>query len=90
MPDSKKIKFIPSGRGKAQCPPNPAYPSGIHVGAAEGTTESCFVKLPYPAPECGWFEVECLRCQRVVVITAAGRPDDPVSFEMPCGKRVNA
>jgi hypothetical protein len=86
-----EIKFIPSGRGQARCKPNPHHPHGIKIRLdAESLKRMraplapCVVKLPYPAPECGWFEVKCRACGLSVAITAAGRPDDPVSAELPC------
>lgn len=82
--DDKIISFKRYGTGKAKCKPDPRYPMGQHIPAPRGTTRSCFVPLPYPAPECGWFEVECVTCGLVLVVTAAGRVDDPVSVELPC------
>lgn len=79
------ITFIKSGRGKAQCPPDPAYPNGIALRPeAKPGTELCHINLPYPAPECGMWSVTCDRCQMNVLITAAGRPDDPISVLLPC------
>jgi hypothetical protein len=76
------INFIPSGRGKARCAPDLDYPHGKAMPQAHAIT--CFIELPYPAPECGMWEVHCEKCQSTVLVTAAGRPDDPVSFYMPC------
>jgi len=85
MPSGQhQVNFIPSGRGKAQCAPDPNYPNGKAVRAPEGVFPVCKVTLPYPAPECGFFAVACTVCKTGVVITAAGRPDDPVSVEIPC------
>ena len=86
MKDDKTIEFIPSGRGKARCASDPAYPNGKAIGCPEEVCDCCFVALPYPAPECGMWSVECARCKCTVLVTAAGRPDDPVSFYMPCRK----
>jgi hypothetical protein len=83
MPD-KKVEFIRSGRGKARCAPDPRYPMGMHVAAPEGTKVSCFVQLPYPAPECGMLHVECETCGLSVLISVAGHPDDAVSVELAC------
>lgn len=76
------IEFIPSGRGKAQCPPDPRYPHGITI--PYNAPHKCLVELPYPAPECGVWRVECLTCGYSMLITAAGRADDPISVEVPC------
>jgi len=78
-----KITFEPSGRGKAREAPDPAYPHGIAIDAARGRT-SCTAELPYPAPECGYYLIECQMCYLRVAITAAGRPDDPISATLPC------
>lgn len=82
--DSHKVEFVPSGRGKAQCPSNPEYPNGIDINGAGEAAESCKVTLPYPAPECGLYRVECRLCGFSLAITAAGRPDDPKSVTLPC------
>lgn len=78
------IEFVKSGRGEAQCPPDPRYPNGVAADVTDGQIVSCFVKLPYPAPECGHFLVLCEKCGFSAAITAAGRPDDPVSIRIPC------
>jgi hypothetical protein len=46
----------------------------------------CFVKLPYPAVRVGMWRVACETCGVSVVVTAAGRPDDPRSVRIPCQK----
>lgn len=84
----KTITFEPSGRGKAQCPSDPNYPKGIAVPCPPNLVVSCFVELPYPAPECGLWIITCDRCECSMAVTAAGRPDDPVSVYMPCGREV--
>jgi hypothetical protein len=83
-----QVDFVRSGRGKAQCAPNPAYPIGIDVDVSRGQP-SCIVALPYPAPECGHYVVRCALCAMSVAITAAGRPDDPKSVKIPCMPHVN-
>jgi len=79
------IVFRPSGRGKAQCAPNPDYPNGIAIVVAEHEP-SCKVDIPYPAPECGLFLITCNICSLKIGITAAGRPDDPISVVLPCAE----
>lgn len=81
---SHRIKFVASGRGKAQCPPNPDYPNGIHVDLTKGSRPCCEVDLPYPAPECGFYDITCSLCGMRVAITSVGRPDDPVAARIPC------
>lgn len=81
--DIHSVRFVASGRGKAQCPSNPEYPNGIAV-IAFGGEHACTVKLPYPAPECGFYKVACAMCDSSVAVTAAGRADDPISVRMKC------
>lgn len=86
------ISFLPSGRGKARCEPNPAYPNGIAVDLTAGQVnvpQSCEVDLPYPAPECGTWLVVCGLCKISIAVTAAGRPDDPISVKIPCKWKVS-
>jgi len=85
MSESKMmtVRFVASGRGKAQCAPDPAYPHGIEV-KLPSNVQTCTARLPYPAPECGHFLVKCLICASSLALTAAGRPDDPVSVTVPC------
>lgn len=72
-------------RGPPQCPPNPAYPDGIDVGADHAEPgPSCKAALPYPAPERLVWMVRCKRCGYRAAVTAAGRRDDPRSVTMPC------
>lgn len=78
------VKFVRSGRGAARCPPDPNYPHGIVLDLAQGVSPSCSVDLPYPAPECGLFLVECPLCEISIAITAAGRMDDPIRIIIPC------
>jgi hypothetical protein len=82
-----KVEFHPSGRGKAQCPPDPAYPDGIDVDLA-GQHPGCKVEFPHPAPECGLYVAHCTACHRDFVVTTAGRPDDPKSLTVPCRWKV--
>ena len=78
------VTFQPSGRGKAQCPSNPAYPKGIAVDCSTPGKANCTVTLPYPAPECGMWLVFCEQCRLSAAVTAAGRPDDPISVKFSC------
>jgi len=78
------ITFVASGRGKAQCPPDENYPNGIALDMAPGIKRACITTLPYPAPECGYFIIDCQICKIHVAVTAAGRPDDPITVNIPC------
>lgn len=80
-----KITWIDSGRSPV-CQPNPLYPSGIDVvvGDALNKPMKCKVDLPYPAPRCGHYRIECAECGYTAAVTTAGRQDDPRSVTMPC------
>lgn len=79
------ITFHKSGRGKAQCPPNPEFPEGVAIEPKlPPGTRACTFLLQCPAPECGHWRIECRECGLVVAVTAAGRPDDPISIRVPC------
>lgn len=67
---------------KAQVPPNPNYPDGIDIDS--GRRPACRVELPYPAECVGLHYVACNDCKSNMMITAAGRPDDPKSVMLPC------
>jgi hypothetical protein len=79
-----KVTFVPSGRGKARCSPNPNYPEGIAFDDTPTGTSGTTIILPYPAPECGYWDIQCGICGQRFAITAAGRPDDPVSIKHIC------
>lgn len=89
MYQAMSIEFRASGRGKAQCPPDGLWPEGKALDISDGRT-ACNVKLPYPAPECGAWLVRCMACGASVGVTAAGRPDDPVSIRLACSNRGTA
>lgn len=84
MKNAFEVKFVPTGRGKAQCAPNPEYPKGIALDCSGEEHNSCVFALPYPAPECGMFVVTCNLCKMTAAITAAGRVDDPISVKLAC------
>lgn len=75
--------FYGSGR-KPQCPPNPAYPNGMPVDISEGATRNCSVELTHPTASIGKWLVECPICGLTVLVTAAGRIDDPSSVKIAC------
>lgn len=77
------------GGREPQCPPNPAYPLGIDLDAANGQEIACKVALPYPAKRCGVYVVTCSQCGVRIACTTAGRPDDPRSIRMPCAINMN-
>jgi len=67
-----------------KCPPDPRFPYGMDINGAQKGERSCFTKLPYPARRCGYYLVGCDACEQTVMITTAGRPDDPRSVRIPC------
>jgi len=78
-----KVEWHDAGR-EPQCAPNPAYPSGIDVDCSDGAEATCTSALPYPAKRCGQFSVYCETCGQFIVVTTAGRPDDPRSVKIAC------
>ena len=79
-----KVTWVDGAR-EPKNPPDPAYPNGIDIDMSRGKTPACERKLePYPTPRCGLFAVACDRCGQRVVITTAGRPDDPRSVKLAC------
>jgi DNA-directed RNA polymerase subunit RPC12/RpoP len=78
-----KVEWIDRGR-EPQCPPNPAHPKGIDIDATYGAFASCETALPYPAKRCGLYVVDCPDCGQRIVITTAGRTDDPRSIKLGC------
>lgn len=84
-PDGSQIEVTWRGYGrKATQPANPAFPQGIAVEAPRGALVTCLAKLRYPAPECGVWVLHCPVCDFRMIVTAAGRTDDPVSVKVPC------
>lgn len=67
-----------------QNPPNPAYPNGIDLDCSAGAQATCTEPLPYPAKRCGQYLVACATCGQRIVVTTAGRTDDPRSVKIAC------
>lgn len=67
-----------------RCAPDPAYPNGRDVIMTHPGEASCKTSLPYPARRIGSYEVQCLLCGCKVLLTTAGRADDPRSATLPC------
>ena len=63
---------------------NPAYPKGVDVDCSGGAKATCTQALPYPAKGCGQHLVTCDICGRRIIVTAAGRADDPRSVKVAC------
>lgn len=81
-PDHWDMYWIDREREPTQ-PPNPDYPNGIEMDMSDGQ-KSCESVLPYPAPRCGMFYIDCKRCGTNAMITTAGRIDDPRSVKLKC------
>ena len=65
--------------------PNPDFPDGLDVNHVDDpAAPSCRTDLPYPARRCGFYLVRCDTCGLAVIVTTAGRPDDPRSFKTNC------
>lgn len=67
-----------------KCPSDPAYPDGIDVDASNPGEVSCVTALAYPAKRCGVYAVECTVCGAKIIVTTAGRADDPRTIRIPC------
>lgn len=79
---SLKAKWV-DGKREPKCAPDPAFPSGKDMHAAFGS-KTCRVELPYPARRCGWYVVSCDKCGQSMILTTAGRADDPKSITIDC------
>jgi hypothetical protein len=67
---------------KTQVAPDPNHPNGKDIDG--GQRPACKVELPYPAECVGLYYAECLDCKANMLITVAGRPDDPKTVMLPC------
>lgn len=81
------VTFLDSGCFP-QCKPDPAFPDGKDVDISLGASLTCTRNIPYPAPRCGVYFVECHDCGLRVALTVAGRPDDPRTVKLPCKRDV--
>ena len=78
-----KVIWKDAGR-EPQVAPNPAYPDGVDIDAALTGHPSCRLDLPYPAKRIGTYVIECTICSCRMLVTTAGRRDDPRSATVPC------
>lgn len=85
-----KVTWIDRWR-EPQEPPNPDYPNGIDLDLSQGagTGFTCAVDLPYPARRIGFYLIDCEICGQKLVVTTAGRPDDPRSVKIACNPHLN-
>jgi hypothetical protein len=77
------IVWIDGGREPRQ-PPDPAYPNGIDLDLTNGHPKFCESALAHPTPRCGQYLIKCRTCGLSVLITTAGRADDPRSIKVAC------
>lgn len=78
------VTFIDAGR-TATDKPDPKYPDGMDLNLApHALAKVCCRNLPRPAPRCGQYAIICRTCGLRVVITVAGRSDDPRTITLPC------
>jgi hypothetical protein len=70
-----------------QNPPDPRFPHGIDIPCQHPEQPNCRLQLPYPAKRIGHHVVECERCKQVVLVTTAGRSDDPRSVTLNCNMK---
>ena len=77
------VHWIDRGYEPTQ-PPNPEYPTGMDVDLTGGMGKGCKTSLPYPAKRVGYYVASCAKCHTKVIITTAGRPDDPRSVKLRC------
>ena len=78
-----KIEFFDTGR-EAREKPNRDYPLGIDLDASGGALATCKVPLPWPAKRIGQWHITCDACHTKVLVTTAGRLDDPRSVKIAC------
>lgn len=78
-----KVTFLDKGREPTE-KPDPRHPDGVDVDASDGAMRACVIALPYPAPRCGLWAVECAACGLTVLVSCAGRRDDPRSLKIAC------
>lgn len=79
-----KIEWVDRGT-HAQSPSNPNFPNGMDVDLRSNReARSCKAEMPYPAMRCGQYVIECSKCGLRVMVTTAGRRDDPRSVLMTC------
>jgi len=79
----KDVQWTGTGR-KAQHPPDRRFPHGVEIRTNSPGRPYCVVFPPYPAKEIGTWTISCQKCGLVIVVTAAGRPDDPNTVYLGC------
>lgn len=78
------VKFNDSGREPKE-KPDSKFPNGRDINLApHALAKVCCRNLPYPAPRCGTYSIRCRECNFTVLVTVAGRADDPRTITLPC------
>lgn len=77
-----RVKWFDGGQEPAQ-QSDPAFPRGVDYDISEGA-QSCVTGLPYPAKRIGQFLIVCRVCNFRMILSTAGRPDDPRSIRVAC------
>lgn len=77
-----KVRWVDGKREHVNAP-DPRHPQGIDIDVSFGAPH-CASDLPYPAKRVGHFYVECQRCGANLIVSTAGRTDDPRSVKLPC------
>ncbi len=77
------VDWIDGGR-EPRAAANPAFPEGVDIDMSNGARACCRTDLPYPAPRCGAYVIECDSCGLRTLVTTAGRADDPRSVTVAC------
>ena len=88
--DNLTVEWIDGGR-EPRCPPDPRFPDGVDFDVTKGHAleATCQAALQCPAPRCGQWLIACSKCGQRILITAAGRRDDPRSVKIPCAIPIN-
>lgn len=89
MHKSLTVEWVDAGR-EPRAAPNPNFPKGVDIDLTKGAPAICQTALPYPAPRCGAYVIECMRCDQRALVTTAGRPDDPRSIKLACRSRTDS
>jgi hypothetical protein len=78
-----KVTWVDDHR-EPKHPPDPRYPDGVDLDMSLKAIDTCVTPLPYPARRCGQYVIACDICRQRILVTTAGRPDDPRSIKVAC------
>jgi hypothetical protein len=80
------VEWLDAGR-EPRSPPDKRFPNGVDADVSLGAAVTCATPLPYPAKRCGQYVITCPTCDVRVMVTTAGRVDDPRSVKIACLRR---